>query len=259
MSYWWRWWGGSAPPPDPVQALLDEAAVRFDFSQYDDINNMVDVNGGWGPIVPNITADTTEFTADGLRVTVEFGLIQTASLDIESVESPAIFGSGGLTLMSVTRVNSVEAWGVLAQFESSFDLAADGAGEYLPEGYGRWRVLDSAEDCQSNLSVLSFADVVDVHNDPTGTTDAYSSGAFILAFVFDVPNEELRISLVGPNDGFVATYPFAMVPDLSSPVTADTIFVSSKGVSDETFIESLIWNRALSDSEIDALVAHFQA
>lgn len=259
MAWFW-WWGsgGTPPPPDP-QALLAEAAVRFDFSQYDDIDDMVDVNGGWGPIFP-VFNGTPEFTAAGLRLTDVDGTV-TPRWRIEGVASPLITGSDGFTIVNVLHSENVaENPNFIAP---GWEMASDGLNDFVPDTVSNWTTLSEQAD-SFGLSQFDISPPGGLVVNESGVPTSYSTGGpgtYIQITVFDVAAEEAHLTLVTDATRFEVTVPFGHTPGYASdPRVVDSVYNSGfDHPSGITLVEWDGWNRALSDAEVDALIAYFQA
>lgn len=239
-----------------VQALLDEAAVRFDFSQYDDIEDMVDVNGGWGPLnAANATFDSHEFTVDGLRVVnASSGTLQ---LRLDGVAGPAVFGPDGLTEIQVSRVDVPSGSFIEVAW---MDLAADANNNYAPELVVQWTLTPDTQDGYGVglYDVAPGGSLVDHQSEVTDQTPNGTTGVFMMIAVVDVDALEVRVALVSPDRRFDHTFAMTATPTFATtPAVIDGLVRSTVDPPDLTVIEDDIWNRALTSTEVDALVAHF--
>lgn len=245
--------------------LLDDAAVRFDFSQYDDVDAIVDVNGGWGPAVPEFAQGVVEFTADGLRI-VSGHNHQWA---IEGVASPLTLGAA-MTILSVAKTDAAFVLPNVHSALVAWDVVGDGLGNYGPELYLSWEAAVSAihipDSDHYEIRVNDLAPSYDVVVDGAWNVDdpdldsRLDVGVFIAVQVVDTVAQECRMSLVAPGDRFDHTFPFAKpVPDfVGTPTVIDTIYYGTGTVVDGyTMVEFLGWNRVLTDPEIESLVAFF--
>lgn len=245
--------------------LLNEADVRFDYSQYDDINDMVDVNGGWGPLVPFAGGHDVdhEFTADGLQLTTT-ALSAVALGEINEL-GPFIFGPDGWTLAVVVRVDSARTINSPAQL-TGLVVNADNGVTYAPSFEPQWSLRGSG-DLLDTFQLQSYDTdgdaLVAASASPDPSTDQATTGVFVMLFVVDVAAQEARARLVSPDleSSVVAAFT-KPVPDFAAvPATADYFKAYSiQGLPADfviTLDETLLWNRVLTDPEQDALVAHF--
>ncbi len=265
MSWWW-WWG-SGGSVDPAQALLNGAAVRFDFSQYDDIDNMFDVNGGWGPAGPLGSSNAT-LTADGIQMTTNGVDVGTWTLGpglVDFVPGPLIYGPDGLTLMSVAHLSDPLDETVVLSIQTR-NLYANADDTQYPAGASTWAVTSDLGATFYDMEP-SEDTIVDMFEDLSPGT-ALAAGAYIAVYRFDVPGQTLNVRLVAPGGSQDFSQPFTKaIPDFASdPQTIEDWISSSKlTFTGDPAVVSLVqvewdgWNRSLSDAEVDALVAHFQA
>lgn len=269
MSAWWWWWRRGGSPPDPAEALLNEAAVRFDFSQYTDINDMIDVNGGWGPVTPNIArADTIEFTAEGLHLVGDNlpapGIQNKFEL---STPSPLVFGPDGLTIVNVCfNAAPFQPGAQQVRGISNVDFWADQATDQAPTISAIWNALNPddthTEQCVDVAPGYETVFLMDETTNPSGLSSYLHQGLFIHVTVMDVTAQEARIALVTEAGRFDTTSAFIKpVPDfVADPRSIDALFYGASRVpADHTMIELCVWNRAFTEAEVDALVAHFQS
>jgi hypothetical protein len=252
--------GSSASGGGGAASLLAEAAVRFDFSEYDDVGNMVDVVAGWGPLTPSHSggSPTLALIAEGLQVT-NLAAPGLTRFRIAGVPGPLSFDGDGLTYLSVVRV--LEAWDNSPV--SAFVLQGDYNNDGAPTLAGEWELINGSED---SVSILhqdqgpGFANIVDdgavgVETDPVNV-----GGVFVHVVVLDAAAEVVRSYLASP-DGVttIRDLPFteaATYTDFS--IDYFNWNVSPTGAAfDRVWIESDAWNRALTPAEVAALVAHF--
>lgn len=246
--------------------LLAAATVRFDFSAYTDIHNMVDVNGAWGPIVPAFIDESFDpisgsFTADGLRFV---GAHAASRWKIEGVTSPLVFGADGLTVIQSVRVDVAGGNGSRL---CNLDVAGDGNDSFSPELLAGWAVAVGQDDYGITLVDLApgYTELVrQVQADvPCQINSASVTGVFVMAVVVDPAEAELRLTFkrTGPGSSrFDDAIPFTGPADFPSVDTAiDTIYCSVPGSDDFTLDEWAGWNSALTPAEIDALLDHLTA
>lgn len=255
--------GGGVDP----ETLLSDAAVRFDFSQYTDVDDMVDVNGGWGPmVITNPDMADVEFDAIGLRL---FRLLSETPigirLAIEAVPSPLTSGANGITVLGAMRLNAPRT-----SFGGPLylDWTADPTGDYAPEFYSTYSMGYSEDEAPEHhvdqYAVSVYDDAPDSSNVltideslATATADDYE-GMVVGCWTYDVPAKEVRVRVVTEAGVIVdQATPFSdLTPDFAA-VTLDTIYYSVAGGKDITAAECLGWDSALSDVDVDALIGWF--
>lgn len=254
---------------DGVQALLDEAAVRFDFSQYDDVDNMVDVNGGWGPLVPGTTGvASSEFTVDGLRRVAGAGA-WNPRLKIEGTNGPMEVGPNGFTYMQVLILPAREPD---TSILSLMLLACDSANNFAPSTQMEWELSGDPENpdpevAEDLITVRvqegepDFTYMANVNEQEGEVTPLATAGVFILCVTCDVDAAETRYRAVCPGSDFSDTVAFPEEPTFATTTTpVDYIQLGTNTGGDErTYVEFLGWNRAFTPAEVDALVTHFTA
>lgn len=269
---WW-WWGSGGPAPDPAAALLAEAAVWFDFSQYDDVNAMFDVNSGWGP-VKDLTqpgAYSFQFVADGLEMTTN-GISVNISRRIgtdQPVIGPLTFGPDGITLLDVVRlvdgVDGTVALGIQAA-EIIQANSTGGGGTGYPQGEADWSVPYDTSPSFYDMEP-SEDTIVDVYEELV-PQPVYPAGVYLSIYALDVPGHELRIRLITPDADQSFSHAFDKpVPDYAAdPQPIDKFrmrttiaFEGDVGVVSLVQVGWLGWNRALTLAEVNALIAHFSA
>lgn len=259
---WWR--RRSSGGGGVALALLDEAAVRFDFSQYTDVDNMVDVNGGWGPIDPSDIVGTPSFTADGLRL-VDGQNNDTNLWKIESVDSPLVLGADGMTLIQVWRLDTEPSQGGIgSRGRLVYTELTRASTAFLPEILGAWIVRFNFPAQNDPYAVTVYDTdsgiVVDRNNGDvnSGMRNAFATGTFVWVCVVDADLGEIRLTLLGPEGRFDDTSPFLISAQFpTNPATLDNVLCTTPNSNDVTLIEFDGWNRAHSVAEVDALIAHF--
>lgn len=259
-----------------AEALLDEAAVRFDFSQYTDIEDMVDVNGAWGPL--DISGwgfvGSAAFNADGLRLITDgghpssFGM--TLSSRINGVPGPLEIGPNGLTFLEVNRWDSDRPVAEARLRANFIEVVCDAFGEFRPDFDARLEVpcggieppdftnkwLLKVKDGPPDYDSIAEEDDGFITGTPVGV-----HGVFMVVLVVDVAGRQTRYASVTPVVRFDQLEDFAAVATFeSTTIPIDYFGVGSSAYGDDrTFVESAAWNRPLTPAEVDTLVAHFTA
>jgi hypothetical protein len=266
MTYWWRWWGSGSPPPDPAQALLNEAAVRFDFSQYTDVDDMVDVNGGWGPL-GHAGSGTVTLTDTGIRVVFAGLASGVLNLQIDTIPGPIVLGADGMTLMSVVRVDvwstddTTQAVGGLFMCGDNADTSRPAFTGFRRIGYLDDLAVEHADD---------YTAIVRNNNPPGGTllnrqnistgVTAHTTGLFVSFFRLDAAGANLDMDFYEPNGHTAVSENLSSVPAfVADPRVIDYMDRTATLPADSTQSELDVWNRYLLDAEVDALIAHFTA
>lgn len=248
--------------------LLDTADVRFDFSQYTDIDNMFDVNNNWGPMKElAVDSSTKVFTAQGLKMTTD-GVSVGQSLRpglIDPVTGPLVFGPNGLTMMNVVHFlndfNDTVASRMVTSLLQANSIGGDGTG--YPQGQTEWGMTTdiSASFYDSEPTEDLIADLFEDLS-PRVTRLA---GTYITIYSIDVPAEELRTRLIGPSTDLNYSTPFTKIPDyIAEPWFIDDLITMTAIVFTDTISvisivqdEWLGWNQVLTTEEINSLIAHF--
>jgi hypothetical protein len=264
--WWWRRSRQGAAPS--VEDLLSEAAVRFDFSEYTDVNDMVDVNGGWGPLDIQSADVDTEFTVDGLHVTTTGAAANGSTFTMRKLDDltdgPMFFGPDGLTGVMVVDSPAVRVE-TLANV-ARFTVVCDDDNDSAPDLAATWQIhsvdAGAATDkytTRVHNSPPGGALIVDRQNIVAETTPLDTTGRFIAIWRVDTAGEEVTVRLVAPDSDFAATDAMSDPPLFAdTPVNVDAMNISQQ-LADGVYVEWLGWNRALSPAEVDALVAHFQS
>lgn len=247
---WLLWRGGAGGGAPDAESLLDEAPVRFDFSQYSDINDMVDVNGGWGPIA-----------VDGSPIFADGGLqwAGASGWGISPVASPLSFGPDGFTYLDVILDSHGE------DTASDSNIASDGGDDFAPQLQASWDLPISGvtEDDSYGVAFYDVAPGYETIVDTDALIPNVSAAAVpiqrVVVCVVDVVAAEIRWTMAAGGSSETVVLPFdKSVPDfVADPRQIDTLFWSSN--TNATHIEWNAWNRALTEAEADALVAHFTA
>lgn len=237
-----------------AESLLNEADVRFDFSRYTDIDNMVDVNGGWavaGDVGSALSAEGLFSESGG-----QFGFAVTG------VPGPIHFGSNAITWISVVDVPDPRPFRRTLAYS---EITGNGDTSFSPDLYSQWDIAGDnvvADKYSTYLFDLAPGNdqVFSVNNVALPAIPTDEVGVFLSVSVLDVAAHEIRFRFIGPVTSHEATVPFTKpVPDfVAAPLFADTLAVNSSAPG-ATQIEWLAWNRALTDAEVDLLVAHFTA
>lgn len=255
------------PEGGGAAALLDEAAVRFDYSEYTDVEDMVDVNGDWGPLTFTTGGganDILEFNEMGLRLAAEDpeNSVDTTA-EINSLPGPIVLGPDGITYISVVTLDARLS---LVEYIIAIFMKCDSGDMGLPRFFGRWRLFQDgqhdehyevtlADRFPPDPNAILEAQITVTDTDPSAT------GTFIGVFVVDPNAAEVRIRLVSPDETRGESVPFSKpVPDfVADPWPVDYWRSARFFPSGVTLIEDLAWNRAFTPAEVDTLVAHFTA
>lgn len=258
--------GGAAS----AEGLLAAADVRFDFSQYTDVDDMVDVNGGWGPLVPTfVDVASSTFTADGLSIV---GAAATYRPDLAFTgNSPIVFNSDGLTYCGVLSIDGPHVASPATQTPFA-TVWCNHSSDQAPALFTGWLLNSTGGAGPGDYGTATVQDGPPNTNNIARNTSMHTTdladaatGVLIAILTINVADEEATVRYVSPAGDDVFVLPFAYTPPdwtLSSPAVVNRTFRSTgsaRWLPQFTYIEDLWWNRALTPAEVDALVAHFTA